>query len=377
MYRSQEETLFVESINQFFDKEINPYVDSWEENHNFPSSVFETLASAGYTGILLKEKDGGLNLGYRYAALWSEAFGRVPSLGFTTGFNMHSLVITPTLARYGSIVAKEAWLNKAISGQAIGAYAFTEPDSGSDLTGIKTKAVKSGDHYILNGSKIFITNGKRASFVLVFARTSNDKSNKAFSTFLVDTSLPGFNVSRTLDKLGWYSSDTAELVFEDVHVHKDFLLGAEGDGWKQAMSSLEWERLMLSCLSLGGINECIKSTISYANDRLVFGKPVSSYQANKDILLSFKAKLLLARNMIYQAADKLDKGEYCRKEVSHIKRFLCEDAFTMANFCLQLHGGYGYTTEYPPARWLRDLRLNTIGGGTTQIMERVLVKEIY
>lgn len=376
MKLTEEEKLFTDSIKAFLEKEINPHVDSWEENHGFPSEILKKFGDNGYLSLLVSEADGGLGLGHRYAALWSEVFGSVRSLGFTTAVNMHGLVITPTVARFCTDEAKKIWLDKAMKGEVWGAYAFTEPGAGSDLSSIRTTAKKDGDDYIINGSKIFITNGARADFVLVLTKTNPAEGYKGFSTFIVDTKLPGFSVSRKLDKLGWHASDTAELVFDNVRVSKSALLGNEGEGWKQAMASLEWERLMLSLLSLGGANACLGDTIRYVNDRKVFGKKVADYSINRDRLILSKAKLDVSKSMIYSCVDKLVKKENCRKEVSELKRYICEEAFLIAHDCLQLHGGYGYCVEFSAERWLRDLRLNTLGGGTQEIMERVAVKEL-
>lgn len=376
MSLTEDEKIFVDSVNAFLDREIVPHVNSWEEAHDFPSEILKKFGDNGYLSLLISEDDGGLGLGHKYAALWSETFGKVRSLGFTTAVNMHGLVIAPTVSRFCTKEAKEEWLPRSMSGEAWGAYAFTEPGAGSDLSSIRTTAKKDGDHYIIKGSKIFITNGARANYVLVLTKTSPDLGYKGFSTFLVDTSLAGFSVSRKLDKLGWHASDTAELNFDDVRVHKNALLGVEGEGWKQAMSSLEWERLMLSLLSLGGANACLNDTLRYVMDRSVFGKKVGEYTINKDRLVLSKSKLEVSKSLIYKCVNKLINKENCRKEVSELKRYICEEAFLIAHDCLQLHGGYGYCTEFSAERWLRDLRLNTLGGGTQEIMERVAVKEL-
>jgi acyl-CoA dehydrogenase len=372
-----EHTLFKQSVRSFCEKEIIPHVTSWEEKKFFPSEIFPVLAREGYLGMLLDEKWGGVGLDYVYAAAWCEEFGRVPALGFTTGVNMHSLVIAPTLQRFGSEEEKEKWLSKASEGKAIGAYAFTEPGAGSDLSGIRTRAKKDGKEYILDGSKIFITNGARADFVLVLAKTDPDAGYKGYTTFVVDTSLPGFRVSRNLDKLGWHSSDTSELVFDGVRLPESAVLGVRGEGWKQAMGSLEWERVMLSLLSIAGASKCLESTIQYVNERTVFGKKVGAYPGNRELLLRFQCSLEVSRSLAYYCVQSLQEGRKCRLEVSALKKYICEFAFQIAHHCLQLHGGYGYTTEFLPERWLRDLRLNTIGGGTTQIMERVMIKELW
>ncbi len=372
-----EHNIFAESVRSFCDKYINPFVDEWEKEGFFPSEVFKTLGGSGFLGILMEEEWGGVGLDYLYAAKWCEEFGRVRALGFTTGVNMHSLVIAPTVQRYATSECKQQWLKLCVEGSAIGAYAFTEPNAGSDLSGITTFAKKDGDDYIINGSKIFITNGKRADFVLVLARTDNSPGYKSFTTFLIDTSLIGFSVPRTLDKLGWHSSDTAELVFEDVRVPAHCVLGEVGQGWYQAMTSLEWERLMLSLLSIAGAKKCVEETIQYCQDRKVFGKAIADYEINKEMFRQMFVKLEAAQSLAYKSLLKLNSSEPCRTEVCALKSFICEEAFQIAHQCLQLHGGYGYTTEFPPERWMRDLRLNTIGGGTTHIMERSIARELF
>jgi acyl-CoA dehydrogenase len=373
---SSEHQIFQNSIRKFSEEHILPFTKQWEKSGFFPNEIFHRLGEQGYLGILIDDALGGVGGDYLLAGAWCEEFGRVPANGFTIGVNMHSLVITPTLARLGSAAAKEKFLADALLGKAIGAYAFTEPGAGSDLTAIQMKAVRDGDYYILNGSKIFITNGKRANFVLTLARTDAAKDYDGYTTFIVDTSLPGFSCTRTLDKLGWHCSDTAELNYIDVRVHKDFVLGEVGKGWHQAMDSLQWERVMLSLTALGGARECIRETVEYVNNRKVFGKSLSSYENTKEVLTSLSTRLKIAEGLCHSTLLKLNKGERARKESSLCKLITAELAIEIADRCLQLHGGYGYTTEYPPEQWLRDLRLNTLGGGTSEIMARIAWKEM-
>ena len=370
-------SVFGDSVRAFCQKNIMPYVEEWENNKDFPSSIFKVLGSEGYLGILMDEKWGGVGLDHIYAAKWCEEFGRVRALGFTTAVNMHSLVISPTVQKYCQDEIKEEWLARCVTGDAIGAYAFTEPNAGSDLSQIRTSAKKDGENYILNGSKIFITNGKRADFVLVLARTDLTLGYKGFTTFIVDTKSVGFSVPRTLDKLGWHSSDTAELVFDNVVVPAKNVLGRVGQGWFQAMGSLEWERLMLSLLSIAGATKCIEETVQYVKARSVFKKNISDFPINRALIADLQTKIETARSLAVLCLGKLIKGDNCRKEVCTLKAFICEEAFQIAHQCLQLHGGYGYTTEFSPERWLRDLRLNTIGGGTTQIMERSIARDFF
>lgn len=373
---SQEHKLLQQSIRKFAEKEILPNIAKWEEDKFFPSNIFKKLGNEGFLGILMDEQWGGVGGDFLMAAAWCEEFGRVPSVGFSVAVNMHSLVITPTLARYGSDIEKEKWLTHAVAGDAIGAYAFTEPGAGSDLSAIRTKAVKDGSDYLLSGSKIFITNGARADFVLVLAVTDPTKGYEGFSTFVVDTKLPGFSVSRKLDKIGWHCSDTAELNFDNVRLPATAMLGQENQGWKQAMQSLEWERLMLTLTSIAGARKCLEETAIYVQQRKAFGKRVIDFNYNTTLMTSMVAKLDAATAQAHRCLNLLNSGQRCRKEVSLAKLYGCELAVEIANKCLQLHGGYGYTTEFLPERWLRDLRLNTIGGGTSEIMAQVAYKEM-
>lgn len=372
-----EHRLLQESVRKFCDAEITPNIRGWEEQRWFPSELFQKLGDNGFLGLRIPEEWGGVGGDLLMAGAWCEEFGRTPSVGLTTAVNMHSLVITPTLCQLGSAVAKERWVPSAVTGTAIGAYAFTEPGAGSDLTVIQTKAVRDGDHYVINGAKTFITNGARASFILVLTRTSTGGAYEGYTTFVVDTSLPGFSVSKKLEKLGWHCSDTAELSFNDLRVHHSCVLGKEGEGWLQAMRSLEWERLMLSLGALGGARACLEATIGYVNDRTVFGRSVGSYSNNRSSLFDYYSRLEGCRALCHRCLLLLEQGQRCRKEVSLAKLLTCELAIEIADACLQLHGGYGYTTEFLPERWLRDLRLNTIGGGTSQIMARTAAKEIF
>lgn len=374
---TSEHRLFQQSIRRFAEREILPHVNAWEAAKSFPSEIFLKLGSAGFLGTLIAEDLGGSGGDYALAAAWCEEFGRIPSVGFTTGVNMHALVCLPAIARFGTEEAKQKIIPRALSGETIAAYAFTEPGAGSDLSQAQTSAKRDGDGYRLTGSKIFITNGERAGVVIVLAKTDSAKGYDGFSTFIVDTKSEGFSVSRTLSKLGWYASDTAELVFDNVFVPQSMLLGKEGEGWPQAMQSLEWERLMLSLAALGGASKCFEDTVRYVNDRKVFGQTVGSIDSNQETLLSLWSRLEAGRAQCHRAVQMLLDGKRCRREVSLTKISVTELAIEVADACLQLHGGYGYTTEFSPERWLRDLRLNTIGGGTSQVLAKVAAAELF
>jgi acyl-CoA dehydrogenase len=373
-YKDHQE--FTRSVRTFCEKELAPNLTRWEEEDFFPNDVFRKLGEQGFLGILLPEEFGGVDGDYRLAAAWCDAFGELCSVGMTVAVNMHSLVISHALAKYGSKESKARWMKGAVEGKLIGAYAFTEPGAGSDLANIRTQAKKAGDRWVINGSKTFITNGARADYVLVLARHDMKAGYKGFTTFVVDTKTPGFKVVRKLDKLGWRSSDTAELLFENVEVGSDCVLGVVGEGWAQASANLNWERMMLTLTSIAGARECIKASQRYAEDRKAFGKRLIDIPAVQEMLTEMRARLAIGDAFNARALDLLASGKPCRAEVSAAKRLVCDDAVWIADRAIQIHGGYGYTREFPVERWWRDLRLMPIGGGTSEIMAAIVAKEL-
>ena len=371
-----EHQIFIENVRRLLELELAPKVEGWERDGLFPNEVFSLLGKNGFLGILLPEKFGGIEGDYKLAGAWCETFGELPSVGLTVAVNMHSLVISHALALYGSESDKQHWLPSAIQGTKIGAYAFTEPGCGSDLARLRTRAVFSNGKWKINGSKTFITNGARADFVLVLARTNPDQGYKGFTTFVVDTTTPGFKVSKKLDKLGWRASDTAELTLEDVEVKPENILGNEGEGWIQASKNLNWERMMLTLTSLGAARSCFRDVTKYAQERKAFGKSLTEFGVLQDMLDEMKARIVQGEAISYEALDLLSAHKDCRAEVSAAKRKVCEDAIWIADRAIQIHGGYGYTTEFSPERWWRDLRIMTIGGGTSEIMANVVAKQL-
>jgi acyl-CoA dehydrogenase len=371
-----EHEVFLDSLNRYLAAELIPKVDHWEKTGHFPDQLFKDLGQQGYLGILISEDYGGIGGDYSLAAAWCEAFGEVPAVGLTTGVNMHSLIVSHALQEFGSTLACQTWLPRAVAGDAIGAYAFTEPGAGSDLSSITTKAEKKGAKWILNGAKTFITNGARADFILVLARNDFAAGYNGFSTFVVDTNSPGFSVTRTLDKLGWRSSDTAEMILENVEVSEDSVLGKIGEGWQQASRNLNWERLVLLLTSLGGARACLKDTLRYAGERKVKGRYLYEYGALSAALQEMYHRLARSEAISRAAFRAVESGRHSRAEVSLAKRMVCEDAVWIADKAIQIHGGYGYTTEFSPERWWRDLRLMTIGGGTSEVMANIVRKEL-
>jgi acyl-CoA dehydrogenase len=373
-YRDHEP--FIDSVTKLLEQELAPHITKWEKAGRFPNDVFQILGRNGYLGILLSEEFGGVGGDYKMAGAWCETFGELPSVGLTVAVNMHSLVISHGLEKFGTSEAKRLWLPKAATGDAIGAYAFTEPGAGSDLARIRTVATKRGARWHINGSKTFITNGARADFILVLTKTDPNAGYGGFTTFVVDAKTKGFKVSKTLDKVGWHASDTAELTFEDVEVDESAILGKLGDGWGQAAANLNWERLMLTLTSLAGARMCYEAALKYSNDREAFGKKIASFGAISRYLSEIRRKIHLGESLAHHALDLLIAGKDCRTYVAAAKRMVCDDAVWIADKALQIHGGYGYTTEFSPERWWRDLRLMPIGGGTSEIMSNIVAKEL-
>jgi acyl-CoA dehydrogenase len=373
-YADQE--AFIDSVRKLVQTELAPHVSEWEKKGRFPNEVFTLLGKHGYLGLLISEEYGGVGGDYKLAGAWCETFGELPSVGLTVAVNMHSLVISHGLEKFGTPEAKKHWLPKAMTGEALGAYAFTEPGAGSDLARIRTTATRKGSRWLINGSKTFITNGARADFILVLTKTDPAAGYAGFTTFVVDAKAKGFKVSKTLDKLGWHASDTAELVFEDVEVDETAVLGKVGEGWGQAASNLNWERLMLTLTSLAGARKCHEAATLYASQREAFGKSIQHFPIITHYLQEMQRKIYLGESLAHRALDLLHAGQDCRTYVAMAKRMMCDDAVWIADKAIQIHGGYGYTTEFLPERWWRDLRLMPIGGGTSEIMSNIVVKEL-
>lgn len=367
---------FIDSVTKLVHHELIPNVARWEAERFFPNDVFKLLGEQGYLGLLISEEYGGVGGDYKMAGAWCESFGELASVGLTVGVNMHSLVISHALEKFGTETAKQHWLPPAVKGEAIGAYAFTEPGAGSDLASIRTTATKHGSRWKINGSKTFITNGARADFILVLTKTDPSAGYKGFTTFVVDTKSKGFKVSKTLHKLGWHASDTAELSFEDVEVDESCVLGKIGEGWGQAASNLNWERLMLTLTSLAGARMCLQASTRYASERKAFGRTIGEFGDISEYLQEMERRIALGEALAHRALDELCSSKDCRPLVAAAKRMVCDDAVWIADKAIQIHGGYGYTTEFLPERWWRDLRLMPIGGGTSEIMTNILRKEL-
>ncbi|MGQ9858031.1 MAG: acyl-CoA dehydrogenase family protein [Thermodesulfobacteriota bacterium] len=368
----EEHRIFRSQAEKWVLSELRPKAEQWEAQGEFPLEVFRRAGELGFLAGGFPEEYGGAGGDFRYHAVLAEALAKSGSGGVGAGIGLHAFVALPALSRFGSHEHKERYLVPGLKGEAIGAYAVTEPDAGSDVLGIRTNAVRSGDHWVINGSKTFITNGVRADFYVVACKTAPELGHKGMSQILVEKGTPGFRVSRKLEKLGWRTSDTAELVLEDVRVPLENLLGEEGRGFYQIMEGFQTERLVMAVSSVAAAQECLEITMQYARQRQAFGQPIGSFQVIRHRFAEMLTRLEAARQLVYHTIWLYVRGRECRKEVAMCKILACETAVDVADQCIQIHGGYGYMMEFPVQRIWRDLRIQPIGGGTSEIQREII-----
>jgi len=368
----EEHEIFRQQCRRFVEKELAPQAMDWEARKDFPDDVFRRVGDMGLHGILIPEEYGGSGGDYLMASVWVEESTRIRSGGVEAGIGMHGLIVLPAIARFGGQDQKMRFLAPGVRGEKIGALGLTEPVAGSDLAHIRTVAKREGDHYILNGSKTFITNGSRADFVLVLCKTRPEAGYKGYSTLIVEKGMPGFIQGKPLEKLGWHAGDTAELTFENVAVPVANRLGEEGSGFYNAMANLEWERLIMALGTVCSAQLAFEKTKSYVLQREAFGRPIGKFQVNRHKMVDMAMEIEAARQLNYFALRKLVNGEPCAIEVSMAKIFASRMGDFVATTCLQLHGGYGYMREYEIERFFRDVRINAIGGGTSEILKEIV-----
>ncbi len=368
----EEHEIFRQQCRRFVEKELAPHVMDWEAKKDFPDEVFRKVGEMGLHGILVPEEYGGSGADYLMASVWVEESTRIRSGGVEAGIGMHGLIVLPAVAKFGNEEQKKKWLIPGVKGEKIGALGLTEPVAGSDLARIRTVAKREGDHYLLNGSKTFITNGCRADFVLVLCKTHPEAGYKGFSNLIVEKAMAGFTQGKPLEKLGWQAGDTAELTFENVAVPVANLLGDEGGGFYNAMANLEWERLIMALGTVCSAQLAFDKTKTYVLQREAFGRPIGKFQVNRHKMVDMAMEIEAARQLNYHALRKLVNGEPCAIEVSMAKVFASRMGEFVATTCLQLHGGYGYMREYEIERFFRDVRINAIGGGTSEVLKEIV-----
>lgn len=371
-YFTQAHAEFRESVRRFVAKEIAPHVLEWEEAGGFPRDAFRALGDMGYLGIPYPEEVGGLGLDFFYSIVLLEEMARCGAAGFPGAVAVHAYMAMPPLLALGSEALKRDYLAPAVSGEKIGGLAITEPDCGSDVAALRTRAVRDGDHYVVNGSKTFVTNGCVADFLTTAVRTSGSGGHDGISVLVMDARTPGFRVSKRLKKLGWHSSDTAEITFDECRVPVAHRLGEEGKGFYYLMDNFRIERLTAAVLAVGGMQWIFDRALDYATTRQAFGRPIAKFQVLRHRFADMQTEIEAARQLTYHAAWLYDRGEPAIGEITMAKLMAAELGPRVADRCLQVYGGYGFMEEYPAARAYRDSRLSSIGGGTSEIMREIL-----
>ncbi len=363
------------TARQFLEKECAPYAEKWDSDRIVDREAYVAAGKYGLIGFNLPEKFGGGGVDdFRFNAVIVEEFTRygLPS----PGLSLQNDIVGPYFANLATEEQQERWLPGYITGELIGAVAMTEPGAGSDLAGIKTTAVRDGDDWILNGSKTFISAGINSDLVVVVARTDPDAGHKGFSLLVVERGMEGFTRGRKLDKMGQHFADTAELNFENVRVPSANLLGKEGRGFYHLMQNLPSERLSIAIAAVAGARATFTDTLAYVKDRKAFGQPIGSFQHNKFVMAEMDTELEIAEAYVDRCLQAVVDGELTAVEASKAKWWCTELAKRVVDHCVQLHGGYGYMNEYKVARDYVDVRIQTIYGGTTEIMKEIIGKDL-
>jgi acyl-CoA dehydrogenase len=376
---TEEHGMLRKSVRAFVEKEVVPRVDEWEAVGRIPKAFWRRLGDLGFLGLEFPAEYGGAGGDFLSSVVLGEEMARCRSGGVAFSVLVHTDMSSPWLTRYGTEAQKRKYLPGIINGETVCALGITEPATGSDMANLSTRAMRKGDRYLLSGSKIFITNGVYGDLYFVAARTAAgtpERRHDGISMFLVERGLPGFEVSRKLDKMGMRASDTAELVFHECPVPVENLLGVEGRGFQQLAAGLQRERIMAAVLALSGAAQALEDTTAYLRERQAFGEPLSRKQALRHKVAETAAEIEAARHLVYHAASCYNAGEDCITEVSMAKLFATEVANRVAYQAVQLHGGYGYMSEFPVERFFRDVRLWTIASGTSEIMKEIIAKRL-
>jgi alkylation response protein AidB-like acyl-CoA dehydrogenase len=373
---AEEIQIFRDMVLRFLEQEVLPHYDSWEKNHKMPREMWNIMGSAGMLLVDFPEKYGAADASFDVCQMIQEEMCRLNLHALATGYNIHSNIVAPYLLHIGNQQQQDRWLPAMVSGEVLTALAMTEPGAGSDLANIRTKAIKDGDHYILSGSKTFITNGNDADMIIVCAKTDINAGSKGISLFLVDTSIPGFSTGKPIEKIGQHCSDTAELFFENMRIPSDALLGEEGKGFVYLMQELPRERLGCAVQAIGHAQGALDITCDYVKDRKAFGHSVSQFQNTRFKLAECQTELEMCRALLEKHMHKYQRGEMTVTDAAMLKLAATEMQLKMVNECLQLFGGYGYTDEYPISRFYRDARIQTIYAGTSEIMKEVIARDI-
>ncbi|OGA63621.1 MAG: acyl-CoA dehydrogenase [Betaproteobacteria bacterium RIFCSPLOWO2_12_FULL_65_14] len=377
IYFDEQHRQFRDNLRRFVDQEVVPHAAPWEEAGMVPRALLRQMGELGFLGIRYAEQYGGSDLDTVYSVILAEELGRSTYGGFAATVTVHTDMASPHLANFGTPAQLARYLPAITRGDKICAIAVTEPDAGSDVAGIRTRAVRDGEHWVLDGSKMFITNGVHGDLYFVGAKTDPAaKGSRGISIFIVEKGTPGFRVGRALKKSGWLCSDTAELVFENCRIPAENLLGQENKGFYQIMRNFQNERMVIGAAAMGEAARAIELTLAYVRQRRAFGATLWDKQAIRQRLAMRAAEVEAARQLVYHAAWLDAQGRDCVKEVSMVKALCGELVNEVLYDCQQFHGGFGYMREAAIERMVRDARVEAIGGGATEVMLEEVAKRL-
>ena len=372
---SENELMIKQMVKDFAEKEIRPNIMKWDESQEFPVDLFKKAGELGLMGVLVPSEYGGSGFGYNeYIMVIREISKVCGSIGLSVA--AHNSLCTNHILKFGNQEQKKRWLPKLATAEWIGAWGLTEPGTGSDAGRMQCVAKQDGDHWVINGSKTFITHGKSGDCIVVIVRTGDLLDSRGMTAFVVERGAEGFKAGKKEDKLGMRASETAEVIFDNCRVHKDNMLGAEGEGFIQAMKILDGGRISIGALGLGIAEGALKAAINYSKEREQFGKPISSFQGISFKLADMATEVEAAKLLLYQAADKLMKGENVNKLSAMAKYKASEVGVMVSTEAVQIFGGYGYIKEFPVEKFFRDSKLCTIGEGTSEIQKVVISRDL-
>ena len=375
LYFTEEHEMFRESLRDFLQKEVVPHIEKWEKTGQIERFIWKKFGDMGYFGLAYPEAYGGLDLDLFYTIILLEELQRINSGGFAAAIWAHAYLAMTHINKEGDERIKQEYLAPSISGDKIGCLCITEPFGGSDVAGMRTTAVKSGDKYIINGSKTFITNGVYSDYLVVAAKTNPEIGGKGISIFVMDRDTPGISATK-LDKLGWRASDTGEIAFDNVEISTENLMGEENMGFAYLMQHLALERLIMGVYAHARAEFALDYAKQYMSERSAFGKTIDRFQALRHTFADCTTQMEICKQFNYYVTKRLDMGEYVVKEATMSKLQSTKMADDVIYQCLQFLGGYGYMEEYPMARLLRDSRLGPIGGGTSEILKEIIAKMV-
>lgn len=373
-FEADEHVQFRKTVRKYVQEQLAPLYEGWEESGIIPRAIWRQMGEMGYLCPQVEERYGGLALDYRYNMIISQELERLGSN--LVGFGLHSDIVVPYIEAFANEEQKKRYLPGCVDGSIITAVAMTEPDAGSDLAGIQTTAVKEGEHYILNGSKTFISNGINSNLIIVVAKTNLEAGHKGISLFLVEEGTEGFSRGRKLKKVGQHGQDTAELYFSQCRVPQENLLGEENKGFYYLMQKLQQERLGVGIAAIVAMEDMLEQTMAYVKERHAFNQPISAFQNTQFKLAEFATQIEMGHAFLEKLIEAHMNGEDVVMQVSMAKYKLSEQARNMAAECLQLHGGYGFMEEYKIARRYRDLAVLPIYAGTNEIMKTIIAKNL-